>query len=47
MKVQLLGCDKELKWDYDSTAKTLRIYTTNLKYSDIKSDAAWVFVMHR
>ena len=47
MKVQLLGCDKDLKWDYDSTEKTLRIYTTNLKYSDIKSDAAWVFVMHR
>ena len=47
MKVKLLGCDKDLKWDYDSTAKTLRIYTTNLKYSDIKSDAAWVFVMHR
>ena len=47
MKVKLLGCDKDLKWDYDSTEKTLRIYTTNLKYSDIKSDAAWVFVMHR
>ena len=47
MKVQLLGCNKELKWDYNSATKTLSIYTTNLKYSDIKSNAAWVFVMQR
>lgn len=43
MKVTLLGCSKELKWNYNNDTKTLTIDTKTLKYSDLKSDAVWVF----
>lgn len=43
MKVTLLGCNKELKWNYNNDTKTLTIDTKTLKYSDLKSDAVWVF----
>ena len=43
MKVTMLGCDKVLPWKY----KDGRLYidTSTLKYSDLKSTAAWVFKM--
>lgn len=42
--VVLLGCDKELEWDYNKEAGELNINTSSLTYSDIsKTRAAWVF----
>ena len=43
MTVTLLGCSKKLKWNYNNDTKTLSIDTKTLKYSDLKSDAVWVF----
>ena len=43
MKVQLLGCPKYLPWKYENGQ--LIIDTSGLKYSDLKSTAAWVFKM--
>ena len=39
--VTMLGCDKVLPWKYENGK--MIIDTTPLKYSDLKSDAAWVF----
>ncbi len=41
MKVQLLGCPKSLPWKYKDGQ--LFIDTSELKYSDVTSTAAWVF----
>ena len=41
MKVTLLGCPKCLPWEYKDGQ--LIIDTSGLKYSDLKSSAAWVF----
>ena len=43
MKVTLLGSDKTLPWIYRNGQ--LIIDTSRLKYSDLKSTAAWVFKM--
>ena len=43
MKVTLLGCPKTLPWEYRDGQ--LFIDTSGLKYSDLKSTAAWVFKM--
>jgi len=43
MKVTLLGCQKTLPWEYKDGQ--LIIDTSGLKYSDLKSTAAWVFRM--
>ena len=43
MKVTLLGCPKCLPWEYKDGQ--LIIDTSGLKYSDLKSTAAWVFKM--
>ena len=43
MKVTLLGCEKTLPWIYKDGQ--LIIDTSGLKYSDLKSTAAWVFKM--
>ncbi|MCQ2303715.1 MAG: alpha-L-fucosidase [Bacteroidales bacterium] len=43
MQVMMLGCDKVLPWKYKDGK--LCIDTTPLKYSDLKSTAAWVFKM--
>ena len=43
MKVTLLGCPKVLPWKYQDGK--LYIETSGLKYSDLKSTAAWVFKM--
>ena len=43
MKVTLLGCPKNLPWEYKDGQ--LIIDTSGLKYSDLKSTAAWVFKM--
>ena len=43
MKVTLLGCTKTLPWEYKDGQLT--IDTSGLKYSDLKSTAAWVFKM--
>jgi hypothetical protein len=43
MKVTLLGCSKTLPWKYKDSQ--LFIDTSGLKYSDLKSTAAWVFKM--
>ena len=43
MKVTLLGCDTALPWEYKDGQ--LIIHTSQLKYSDLKSTAAWVFKM--
>ena len=43
MKVTLLGCLKSLPWRYRDGQ--LIIDTSELKYSDLKSSAAWVFKM--
>ena len=43
MKVTLLGCPKTLPWKYRDGQ--LIIDTSGLKYSDLKSTAAWVFKM--
>ena len=43
MKVTLLGCPKALPWKYKDGQ--LIIDTSGLKYSDLKSTAAWVFKM--
>ena len=43
MKVTLLGCPKTLPWKYQDGQ--LIIDTSGLKYSDLKSTAAWVFKM--
>jgi hypothetical protein len=43
MKVTLLGCPKTLPWKYKDGQ--LIIDTSELKYSDLKSSAAWVFKM--
>ena len=43
MKVTLLGCPKTLPWKYKDGQ--LIIDTSGLKYSDLKSTAAWVFKM--
>ena len=43
MKVTLLGCQKTLPWEYRDGQ--LIIDTSGLKYSDLKSTAAWVFKM--
>lgn len=43
MKVMMLGCDKVLPWKYKDGQ--LYIDTSTLKYSDLKSTAAWVFKM--
>ncbi|MGL4909502.1 MAG: alpha-L-fucosidase [Bacteroidales bacterium] len=40
-QIKLLGCNKVLPWRYENS--TLIIDTKPLKYSDIKSTAAWVF----
>ena len=42
-KVTLLGCEKILPWEYKDGQ--LIIDTSGLKYSDLKSTAAWVFKM--
>jgi hypothetical protein len=42
-KVTLLGCEKILPWTYKDGQ--LIIDTSGLKYSDLKSTAAWVFKM--
>jgi hypothetical protein len=42
-KVTLLGCSKTLPWSYEDGQ--LIIDTRSLKYSDLKSTAAWVFKM--
>ena len=42
-KVRLLGCPKTLPWKYEDGQ--LVIDTSGLKYSDLKSSAAWVFKM--
>ena len=42
-KVTLLGCSKILPWEYKDGQ--LIIDTSGLKYSDLKSTAAWVFKM--
>ena len=42
-KVTLLGCPKTLPWKYENGQ--LFINTSELKYSDLKSTAAWVFKM--
>ncbi len=42
-KVTLLGCLKTLPWKYENGQ--LIIDTSGLKYSDLKSTAAWVFKM--
>jgi len=41
MKVTLLGCNKTLPWEYKDGQ--LIINTSQLKHSDLKSTAAWVF----
>jgi len=41
VKVTLLGCDKILHWKYENGK--MIIDTTPLKYSDLKSTAAWCF----
>ena len=43
MKIRLLGCPKTLPWTYKDGR--LIIDTSGLKYSDIRSTAAWVFKM--
>ena len=43
MKVTLLGCSKSLPWRYENGQ--LIIDTSGLKYSDLRSTAAWVFKM--
>jgi hypothetical protein len=43
MKVTLLGCPKTLLWKYKDGQ--LFIDTSELKYSDLHSTAAWVFKM--
>ena len=43
MKVTLLGCQKNFPWKYENGQ--LIIDTSDLKYSDLKSSAAWVFKM--
>ena len=43
MKVKLLGCPKDLPWKYKDGQ--LFIDTSGLKYSDLRSSAAWVFKM--
>ena len=43
MKVTLLGCPKSLPWKYKDGQ--LIIDTSGLKYSDLRSTAAWVFKM--
>ena len=43
MKVTLLGCPKTLPWKYRDGQ--LYIDTSGLKYSDLRSTAAWVFKM--
>jgi hypothetical protein len=43
MKVKLLGCPKDLPWKYKDGQ--LFIDTGGLKYSDLRSTAAWVFKM--
>ena len=43
MKVTLLGCPKPMPWKYRDGQ--LIIDTSGLKYSDLKSTAAWVFKM--
>ena len=42
-RVTLLGCEKTLPWTYKDGQ--LIIDTSGLKYSDLKSTAAWVFKM--
>ena len=42
-KITLLGCPKTLPWKYENGQ--LIIDTSGLKYSDLKSTAAWVFKM--
>ena len=42
-KITLLGCPKTLPWKYENGQ--LFIDTSGLKYSDLKSTAAWVFKM--
>ena len=44
MQVTMLGCAKVLSWKYKDGK--LYIDTTPLKYSDLKSTAAWVFKMN-
>lgn len=41
VKVTLLGCDKVLPWKYENGK--MIIDTTPLKYSDLKSTAAWCY----
>jgi len=43
-KVTLLGCDKILPWEYENGK--MIIDTTPLKYSDLKSTAAWCFKIY-
>ena len=43
MKVKLSGCPKDLPWKYKDGQ--LFIDTSGLKYSDLRSTAAWVFKM--
>ena len=42
-KITLLGCQRSLPWRYENGQ--LIIDTSGLKYSDLKSTAAWVFKM--
>ena len=41
--VRMLGCEKILPWRYEDGK--MIIDTTPLKYNDLKSDAAWTFVI--
>ena len=41
--VKMLGCEKILPWKYEDGK--MIIDTTPLKYNDLKSDAAWTFVI--
>ena len=43
MKATLLGCEKTLPWAFKDGQ--LIIDTSGLRYSDLKSTAAWVFKM--
>lgn len=44
VKVMMLGCDKILPWRYENGK--MIIDTTPLRYSDLKSTAAWSFVIY-
>lgn len=44
MEISLLGCSKNIPWNYDPAKERITINTDNLTYSDISnSRAAWIF----